>query len=141
VLHLQSGDAPTGLDGRSLRDPSFTGHAVLTGESSHCKGAPVLRCAPRGPGGKSFSARSATHTLIQRRLSDGVERALYDRELDRAEAVPLRADDAPPALVHAIDTVTTDRSARDYSGYDQPSDSKADQEEQAALEALGYRDR
>ena len=141
VLHLQSGDRPTGLDGHSLRDPAFTGHAVLTGESSHCKGAPVLRCAPRGPGGKSFSARSAAHTLIQRRLSGGVERALYDRDRDRAEAIPLRADDAPPALVHAIDTIATDRATRDYRGYDQPSRTDEDQQEQEALEALGYRDR
>ena len=141
VLHLESGLLPTGLDGRSLRDPSFIGHGVLTGESSHCKNEPVLRCAPKGPEGKSFSARSPGFTLMHTPVPGGVERALYDRVRDRAEAVPLQADQSPNELAHAIDLVIADRAARDYSGYERPGRSKADREEQEALEALGYRDR
>ena len=134
-------DLPDDLDGRPLHDPATAGHPVLTGESSHCKKESVLRCDPEGPLGKMLAARSDDWTFVRRPTASGDEDALYDRKTDLAERVPLDPSPTPAALRSAVDALTQDRRTRDYSGYDVSTGSAAEQEEQAALEALGYQER
>lgn len=128
------------VDGKSLlSDP---GHAVITGESSHCKDEPVLTCAPKGPRGKMVAARDAAWTLVETPTDDGRVRVRFDREQDQAERVPLQPDGAPPALVAAVDAMGEDRRTREYPGTEEPSGelSAEDAKEDEALRALGYRE-
>lgn len=131
--------APDGLAGRDLR--AAPAPAVRTGESSHCKGNAVLRCAPKGPAGKQLAARDDRYTLVLTPTADGPERALFDRETDPGERVPLDPAPADPALAQALDALAADRAARDYSAYDRPAQTEEERAEQEALEALGYQER
>lgn len=130
------------VDGKSLLAEDV-GHALLTGESSHCKDEPVLQCDPKGPRGKMVAARDADWTLVETSTQGGRSRLRYDRTADAAERTPLDAKGAPTSLTAAVDALGEDRRTRSYPGTDEPegaSLSVEDQAEDDALRALGYRD-
>jgi len=132
----------TASNGRSLwmrgSPPALTQERILMGESSHCKALRVLDCAPRGPLGKAFSARTAAWTVIHEATGNGVRRTVYDRAADPAEKTPAEQP-VPAELALALTALSRERAAMDYSGYKaEPKQTPASVEEEEALRALGY---
>ena len=103
---------PTILDGLELESPAVDGFSLrnsrsvrehLVGESSHCKSADVLTCAPTGPKGKWFSIRSKTETLI----NAGDQWRYYDRSSDPLELRPQLVGSNPILKQHLQKTLAT----------------------------------
>ncbi len=93
VMDLAGERTPT------ILDRSFEGHPWLMGESSHCQGLPVQRCAPQGIEGKVFAYRSPGQTVVRRNTADGVLWEHYDRSDDPGERSPGSA--TPPQAIQA----------------------------------------
>ena len=83
VINVLNLEPMAAADGRSLRLDG-SGHAILMGESSHCKSAqePVLNCAPSGVHGKEISARTNGQTVIDA-MENQATRHVYDRQDDQ----------------------------------------------------------
>jgi arylsulfatase A-like enzyme len=135
------GMEPLGLvDGISLRSEG-AGHAVLMGESSHCKAKqePILSCSPFGIGGKELAARSRELTIVQEAGADPEVFIAYDRIEDPDELHPTDALELPEGMLTRIKGM---RGLVDQLGVSQELISEprtADEtEEQEQLEALGY---
>ncbi len=128
---------PTDIDGVSIREAGTPGHASLEGESSHCKSEPVLRCTPKGPGGKMFAVRTAENTLIREPLATGPEWRLYDRNRDRPERRPLEAPSLDGTMVAQIDRMAELRRAMNLQNPDEATEGQS-AEEIEALRELGY---
>jgi arylsulfatase A-like enzyme len=129
----------TGLqpDGRSLLDPAHRGWPVLVGESSHCTPKALVKCSPLGPLGKTFSARSPTHTVWLSNLGDKLEYRTYDRRTDPFELMPT-AIPAPKMLTDTVNALRAKRwqelSTHPYLSPPQSS------EHDDAMKSLGYVD-
>ncbi len=137
-----------GLAGADGLDSILTGpgHAVLTGESSHCKEEQGAECAPTGHAGKMFVARDSTRTLVRRRLGTGVVYELYDRVSDPGELQPLTGTPPPHDLRTLVDAMAEHRQAMGLVDPGASTEGLSDQEradaaaELEAMRALGYAD-
>jgi arylsulfatase A-like enzyme len=127
-----------GEGGPSILDTDFEGHPWLLGESSHCQGLVVQRCAPYGIEGKVFAYRSAKETFFRRATAQGVVWERYDRRADPGERSPSLV--VPPAAVHTpLDSAARARVAMAAS---RPrlelAEEAAFDDVREALESLGY---
>jgi choline-sulfatase len=113
---------------------------IRSGESSHCKMGQGQSCTPRGPGGKLYSARDATHTLIRRPLPSGISYELYDRIADPGEQRVLFGAEIPAPLKAVVDEMAAVRSRMTFPEPASASDPGENDDELEALRALGYID-
>jgi len=159
VLDYLGLELPDGMDGHSLLGEGDVGHAVLYGESSHCKGEAVLTCTPRGAGGKMYAVRTTDRTTVRRTSAEGLHYERYDRLTDRPELSPLAGparpeddsgtppplawDDSDAQALEALDDmakVRADMKLSDPKSKKKDDESDAERREREALQALGYMD-
>jgi arylsulfatase A-like enzyme len=113
-----------GVQGLSLRASGVL-HAMLSGESSHCKRVDVLPCAPHGGPGKEVAIRSLGHALIRQSRGERATVLVYDRTADPHELQPTSTLDvlrdaapeglAPVDMAQPLHALWLDRLHRTYA--------------------------